>query len=203
MAFGAVVTSSAQAEDLECSAASGYLFIDFGELASDAPVVNCSKDFRAPLGLTGSLWGQVGEDDISNEIDLTFSTPSVSLGPVQFGAMGGVYYTPLLDDFTIATAQLTATTDVLGFTVQGTSQWYWVDVEDQRLELSVSRAFQLTEHVSVDFEVGRSWLDSGDTPDFLVVGLPIAGDEFTIRPFGKFSWNEDESNSVFGASVAW
>lgn len=197
------MSTPAYADDPQCTVASGYAFTDFGFVGSDKPVANCSTDFEAPFNLTGSLWVQVGEDAISKEIDLTFSTPSVEIGPVEIEAEAGVFYTPELDDFTIPTATLSASTELLGFTVAGEYQWYWGDLEDQRFQLSVGRAFQVTEQVALDIELGRSWIDSGDTPNYLVVGLPVTLDGTTIRPFGKFMENGGEYSSVFGISVNW
>ena len=199
----AAVSTPAYADGHQCTTASGYLFTDFGFFGSDKPILNCSTDFDAPLGLTGNVWVQIGEDAISREIDLTFSTPSIEIGPVEFGATAGVFYTPDLDDFTIPTASVNASTELLGFTVAGEYQWYWGDLEDQRFQASVGRGFALTEHVSLDFEVGRSWIDSGDTPDFLVIGLPVSLGERTIRPFGKSTWNGGRQETVIGLSVNW
>lgn len=202
-AAAAAVSTPALADDHQCTVASGYIFTDFGFLGSDKPVANCSTNFGTPFGVTGNVWVQVGEDEISNEIDLTFSTPSINFGPVELGATAGVFYTPELDDFTIPTASITASTNLVGFTVGTEYQWYWGDLEDKRFQVSVGRSFSLTEHVALDFEVGHVWIDSGDTPNFLVVGAPVTLDEQTIRPFGKFTWNGDQSESVFGISINW
>src|SRR5262245_28363229 len=110
----AVAPSAARAGDYTCSAATGYLFPDFGFLGSKHAVFNCETEFDAPFGSTLNVWVQVGQDDISNEIDLTFSH-SWEVGPVTLTASGGVYYSPELDNFTITTLDGVASAEVLGF----------------------------------------------------------------------------------------
>ena len=205
VAASAAATSAAYAEDESVTVASGYFFVDFNDMASDNPIANFSTNFQAPLESTGNLWVQVGEDEIAGEIDLTFSRPITSIGPVSCEGMAGVYWTPGYDNLTIPTAQLSCSVDVFGLTVSADSQWYWDDFEDRRTGIAVNGDFELTENVSVDFEVGASEFDNLDgTPAHLTIGLPITGDELTFRPFGTLGWGAGNgTNLLGGVTVSW
>lgn len=181
--------------ETSCSVISGYLFTDFGFLASDKPVANCSTD--VPVGAFNlNLWGQTGEDTEWSEIDAIVSAPKLTLGPIDLGVSGGVYYLPEQDHWTILTASASASTSVAGFDLGALYQWYWEGLEDERFQLSAGRTFRLWEGVSLDLSGGRSWIQSGGEPNFAVIGTPITMNGYTIRPFVKGTWGEHEVNGV-------
>lgn len=171
-------------------------------MPTDAPVANFSDDFQAPFNFRGNYWVQTGVDTDWTELDVTASTPALELGPVQIGAMGGVYYLPFQDEDIILTAQVSGETNVADFTVRALYQWYWEGLEDERFQLSVARTFSVAEQVGLDVEVGHSWIQSGAEPSYAVIGLPIARDGYTIRPFVKGSWGV-EGNLAFGIGWNW
>lgn len=189
---------SAQAEDESLTVATGYLFTDFDFMASDEPVANWSTNFDAPLQLRGNLWVQTGIDTDWTEVDLTFSTQTVNLGPAEFGAMGGIYYLPYQDDDTIYTLQLSAGTDVWGFGLGALYQWYWEDLEDELFQVSVSRTVSVWQQ-PVDVEVGQSWLQSGAESNYVVIGTPVRVFGHSARLFTKHSWGTGDGHPpVFG-----
>lgn len=94
LVLGMSVASMAHAQDqttVSIGAATGYVFEDQAFLL-EGPVLHASVDQELGNGFSVNVWGQVGEDELAREIDLTATWSREFEGVALSATVGGYFY---------------------------------------------------------------------------------------------------------------
>lgn len=128
-------------------------------------------------GFSANVWGQIGEEEETQEVDLTLSWTR-TLGDVTFTATGGGYFYPTSNFETIYVMSAAAEIPMGPVSLELTLDHYQGGLDSTVYAAAVSGTVGM-----VDVSVGRAYNDTDEdyAPWFARVSMPIGPEESGLR----------------------
>ncbi len=158
-----------QAYQVPGPVASGWVSVDLGN------------------GFSANAWGQIGEEEEAQEVDLTLSWTR-TLGDVTFTATGGGYFYPTSDLETIYVMSAAVEVPMGPVSLELTADNYRGGLDSTVYAAAVSGSVG-----PVDVSVGRAYNDPEDiAPWFARVSVPVGPEDAGFRIAARGFWGADE-----------
>ncbi|MES2931280.1 MAG: hypothetical protein V4682_01100 [Patescibacteria group bacterium] len=185
-----VAVANSDRVSFSVGAADSYLFERLA-FEVEGPVVNAGVTYEVNENFSVNLWGQYGNDRLSQEIDLT-GTGKTTIAGVDVSVTAGGYFYPTDGSDTIYTVAGAAYVPMGPVVLELQADHYMGGFENTTFSAAIAGSVG-----PVNITVGKAFNTDGIDPVFARISVPVGPEDLGIRAGARFYTGEGEEGLVF------